>query len=106
MPATAILIPGAVHTISFLSNEIPAEGPVQFCLYEIPWQHCFEFFPDNDLRMTANQLLRDHESADWLYDLEVDPAGQQRISLHGRIPAPPTPASPPVEGEPDPPADT
>jgi hypothetical protein len=106
MPAAATLRPGTVHVISFLSNEIPAEGPVHFCLYEVPWQHCFEFFPDDELRFNARELLQNHEPTSWLYDLEVDPAGKQRISLHGRIPAAPAPASQPADSTPDPPAVT
>lgn len=106
MPATDILIPGAVCTISFLCNEIPMEGPVRFSLYEVPWQHFFEFLPDDELRMTANQLLREYDSASWLYDLEIDPAGKQRISLRGPVPTPPATPSPPSEGMIDPPAGT
>lgn len=106
MPATAILTPGTAHIISFLSNEIPAEGPVHFCLYEIPWQHFFEFFPDDELRSTARELLQGHQPTSWLYDLEIDPAGKQRISLHGPVPTPPATASPPSEGMTDPPAGT
>jgi hypothetical protein len=99
-------MPGAVHTVGFFSSNVPDQGPVNFYLYEVPWQHTFEFNPDAELRLATSQLLREYDPTVWLFDLGINGAGKHRISLHGPIPAPPELPSPLTDVQKDPPAGT
>lgn len=106
MPAAVILVPDTAHVVGFFSSDIPADEQVKFYLYEVPWKHMFMFHPDDEWRLAASHLLRDHDPANWLFNIETDSAGKHRISLYGPIPARSVTPAPLSEGMTDPPAGT